>query len=95
MSEGPSIGPANQIVVDEDVRAFAHLCFMARVSLGTSCTSAILASAFVRVRRSLHLVFWRVASLVRHKVSFSRSAEGVELGKICLEGRKGVGKEAP
>lgn len=92
MSEGPIFILS---VVDADVRAFTHLCFMARVSLGTSCTCVILASTFVRARRSLHLVFWRVASLVRHKVSFSRSAEGVELGKICLEGRKGVGKKAP
>lgn len=77
-----------------DVRAFAHLCFVARVSLGTSCACTSLASAFVRAQRPLHLVFWRVASLARHKVSFSRSAEGVEPGKIRLEGRKGVGREA-
>lgn len=56
-----------------------------------------VASAFVRVWCSLHLVCWRATSLGRHKVSFSQSAEGVEQGKISLEGegRKGVGREAP
>jgi hypothetical protein len=93
-AESSSTGAAILSLVDVDVLAFSHLCFMACVSLRTACTCVTVASAFVRARRSLHLVCWRAASLSADtKFPFLSQQREWNRGKSVLKaGRGWVGK---